>query len=253
MMHSTLIPVCALFCLAAARPPNQLAGFEDDLPSNLASPFTPLKGIQPDLDNNGLDFPPMDGGSLVPDGPGGFPSPGDETLTPGGQGRDSSPDGKDSGAGRPSFPTPGTETKDDDPVTTAGPGQKGGSNDTDDTGLGDYMQVVNEWRTRMSRENLTQDTSLETATRGACRKGDHDALDQVMGAFIDTFQRFFLSCLCERPELPGIGEETCQREVNVPRTGDGSITGHADALSSQEYTKIGCARIDSCVSCNLAK
>ncbi|PHH60871.1 hypothetical protein CDD81_1076 [Ophiocordyceps australis] len=132
---------------------------------------------------------------------------------------------------------------------------------SDQTGLGDYMQVIKKWRQNMKLPSFSHDAQLEADAHRAVENSkklghlEHDALDQVLGVYVDNFEVLLLAWLCELPDVPGIGRDTCKKMVNVEQVvgldGKPGSGGHAKAIASTTYTKIGCFRVAEFAGCNL--
>ncbi|PHH81763.1 hypothetical protein CDD82_7933 [Ophiocordyceps australis] len=135
------------------------------------------------------------------------------------------------------------------------------TNSSDATGLGDYMQVTNKWRQNMKLPAFVHDPQLEADAHGAVANSkklghlEHDAFDQVLGVYVDNFEVLLLAWLCELPDLAGVGRDTCKKMVNVEQVvgldGKPGSGGHAKAIASTTYTKIGCFRVAEFAGCNL--
>ncbi|KAG8417036.1 hypothetical protein J3459_013004 [Metarhizium acridum] len=106
----------------------------------------------------------------------------------------------------------------------------------------DYISIVNKWRTIIGKPSLKHDALLEgnaletrTAQQVLCG-GDLSIEDAV------------ITWLCERPDLPNM-TTACER---FTPGWSKDVTGHADVMSSAEYTKIGCGKDKGIWSCDVA-
>ncbi len=118
------------------------------------------------------------------------------------------------------------------------------------TGTAGYQAKVDKWRAQMGLKPLVTDSKLESNAK--------DTVDSASGAMVhklnpgsygqvlapgkstdDGFERVFVGgWLCEIPSLPGL-EGVCET-ASVGWAYNGQ-TGHAKLLTSDKYTKIGCA------------
>lgn len=150
----------------------------------------------------------------------------------------------------PAAPAPEAPTATSAP-TTSGPsgGQDG------------YLDVVSKWRAAGGLPALAQDSKLE----GNALKTSSDSVGGLFhelnpGTFAQVlapgdasnFESVYVGgWLCERPDLPGLNG-ICATEAQGWDHSDGE-TGHADILTSTQYTKIGCALSGTGVwACDLA-
>jgi hypothetical protein len=124
-----------------------------------------------------------------------------------------------------------------------------------------YMGVVNKWRSNMGLSPLQQSGQLESNARKCVTESNgqmvHElnpgSYGQVLapGSEGDFEHVFVGGWLCERPSLLGAqGSSVCSQQ------GQGwdhqGQTGHADILSSGQYSKIGCALYAGIWGCDLA-
>ncbi|KAJ4304614.1 hypothetical protein N0V90_000140 [Kalmusia sp. IMI 367209] len=122
-----------------------------------------------------------------------------------------------------------------------------------------YMAVVNEYRTKLGVPKLTRDTKLEANAYKTCKDGNgqmvHQLIPPTMAQVLapgnmSKFKNIYVGgWLCERPNLPGLGNE-CAKEGQGWAHPPGQ-TGHADILRSTTYTRIGCASEGGIVGCDL--
>lgn len=126
------------------------------------------------------------------------------------------------------------------------------------TGTG-YMGIVNEWRSKMQLPTLTQDSKLEGNALKTANDGNGDMVHELNPGTMaqvlapgsaDEFEHVFVGgWLCEMPGLPGL-DGICG-SMSQGWTYGGQ-TGHAEILSSTQYSKIGCALGKGIWSCDLA-
>jgi hypothetical protein len=125
-------------------------------------------------------------------------------------------------------------------------------------GMG-YMEIVNKWRANLDMEALVHDPELETNAMDTVVAGNGAATHKLNpGTFgqviapgkLDTFEDVFVGgWLCEIPDLPGLGDACASQSVGWIYNGQ---TGHAKILTSEDYTRIGCALYASVWCCDLA-
>lgn len=120
-----------------------------------------------------------------------------------------------------------------------------------------YMAIVSEYRQKLGLSPLAQSSELEGNAMNCLQSApgvmDHKlnpgSYAQVLApiASMDDFKHAFVGgWLCEKSNL-------LPNECPTQSSGwmyDG--TGHADILTSQDYSKIGCAWNDGIVGCDLA-
>ncbi|KID82702.1 CAP domain protein [Metarhizium guizhouense ARSEF 977] len=141
------------------------------------------------------------------------------------------------------------------PDSSFGPSQscnKGtsGSNNTE------YMSFINKWRTTIGKPPLEHDALLESnALETSCRSPpelEHvlfkGSAQQVMCGGNQSIDNAVRTWLCERSDLPNM-EEACK---SFPPGWSGGLTGHADVMSSEKYTKIGCGNKNGIWTCDVA-
>jgi len=121
----------------------------------------------------------------------------------------------------------------------------------------EYMAIVDEWRARLGKGKLNWDAKLEanaidTSVSGngkMVHKLNPGTFGQVMapGTAENFYHCFVGGWLCERPDMAGMNN------VCDTITGWGyTTTGHADILSSDGYTKIGCGWANRIWTCDVA-
>ncbi|EOA85892.1 uncharacterized protein SETTUDRAFT_110914 [Exserohilum turcica Et28A] len=111
----------------------------------------------------------------------------------------------------------------------------------------------------MGMKTLAYDSKLESnamdtveSSKGAMvHKLNEGTLGQVLApGDANHFEHVFVGgWLCEMPSLPGLGD-VCQRESKG--WAYNGQTGHAEILTSKEYSKIGCALSTGIWCCDLA-
>jgi uncharacterized protein YkwD len=124
---------------------------------------------------------------------------------------------------------------------------------------GGYMDVVSKWRSKMGMKELAVSSKLEGTSKDTVDSSPgrmkHKLNSGVYGQVLaegtaDNFEHVFLGgWLCERANLPGLGNacETASDGWNYQ-----GQTGHADILTSPEYTQIGCSFATGIWCCDLA-
>jgi hypothetical protein len=122
-----------------------------------------------------------------------------------------------------------------------------------------YMEIVNKWRAKLDMEALVHDPELETNAMDTVVAGNGAATHKLnpgtFGQVIapgkpDTFEHVLVGgWLCETPDLPGLGDACARQSVGWVYNGQ---TGHAEILTSEDYTRIGCALYASVWCCDLA-
>jgi len=125
-----------------------------------------------------------------------------------------------------------------------------------DTG---YMAIVNKYRGIMGKPAFTQDSALE-ANDLSCLQANPGQMQHILNAGSygqvlapggpDDFLHVFVGgWLCEKPSLLGSDSGECDTQSSGWMY-DG--TGHADILSSDGYTRIGCQNYDGIWGCDVA-
>ncbi|KAL6702386.1 hypothetical protein ACN47E_002345 [Coniothyrium glycines] len=121
-----------------------------------------------------------------------------------------------------------------------------------------YMAVVDEWRGKLGMKALICDSKLESNALDTVQssngqmvhKLNSGSFAQVLAPGDDDFEHVFVGgWLCEIPTLPGL-EGVCET-ASQGWTYQGQ-TGHAEILTSDSYSKIGCALYAGIWSCDLA-
>jgi hypothetical protein len=122
-----------------------------------------------------------------------------------------------------------------------------------------YMEIVNEWRTKLDMKTLMHDPELETNAMDAVVVGNgaetHKLNPGTYAQVIapgkpNNFEYVFVGgWLCEIPDLPGLGDICESQSVGWIHNGQ---TGHAKILTSKDYTRIGCALYANVWCCDLA-
>lgn len=130
-----------------------------------------------------------------------------------------------------------------------------------ETGSGDsgYMGTVNEWRAKLGLKDLIYDSKLEANAANTCDEGNgemkHKLNPGTMGQVLapgemSKFEHVFVGgWLCEIPTMPGLDGVCAEQSKGWTYQGQ---TGHAEILTSPNYSKIGCACVDGIVGCDLA-
>lgn len=111
-----------------------------------------------------------------------------------------------------------------------------------------YLAVVDQWRAKMNLKPLARSTRLEANAMDTVMSGNgrmvhklnSGTFGQVLapGTSADFEHVFVGGWLCEMPRLPGL-QGVCETEsIGWDHRGQ---TGHAEILSSEGYSDIGCA------------
>lgn len=121
-----------------------------------------------------------------------------------------------------------------------------------------YMATVDEYRSKLGLKSLSVDSTLEANARKTAREGNGQMVHQLnpgsMGQVLapgqpDDFVKVFVGgWLCERPNLPGLDGVCSSLSSGWMYTS----TGHADILTSPNYSKIGCGCEGGIWACDLA-
>ena len=121
-----------------------------------------------------------------------------------------------------------------------------------------YMGIVDEWRGKLGLSQLTQDGKLEANALKTAQDGNGQMVHQLNDGSKaqvlapgqpDEFYKVFVGgWLCERPDMNGMDGVCSSASSGWYYTS----TGHADILTSPDYSKIGCAQAGGIWSCDLA-
>lgn len=143
-----------------------------------------------------------------------------------------------------------TSTK--EPATSAAPAPSSTAND-------DYQSVVDTWRAKMGLKPLVNDAKLVSnamdtvvSSNGQMvHKLNPGSFGQVLAPGDEKdFEHVFVGgWLCEIPSLPGL-EGVC--ETQSEGWAYNGQTGHAEILTADNYSKIGCALHKGIWCCDLA-
>jgi uncharacterized protein YkwD len=120
-----------------------------------------------------------------------------------------------------------------------------------------YMVIVDEYRTKLGLSALVHSSARETTALKTAQDGNGEMVHQLLSGTYgqvlapggpDDFKHVFVGgWLCEIPTLPGLnGECAVQSEGWMY-----SSTGHAEILTSNSYTNIGCANAGGIWACDL--
>jgi uncharacterized protein YkwD len=125
------------------------------------------------------------------------------------------------------------------------------------TGTG-YMAVVDEWRAKLGLSKLAQDSTLEKNALKTAVDGNGQMVHQLNpGSFgqvlapgqEDEFYHCFVGgWLCEKPDMAGMNGVCATASEGWYYTS----TGHADILTSPNYSKIGCGWAGGIWACDVA-
>jgi hypothetical protein len=150
----------------------------------------------------------------------------------------------------PVYPTPEAPKPTVAPKPTAAPAPPSNSG---------YMGVVDEWRSKMGLKALAHDSKLEsnalTALKKAPGRMEHFLGSGTFGQVLamgdeNKFTDVFVGgWLCERKNLPGLDGICDTLSAGWDYQGQ---TGHADILTSDQYSKIACAYNEGVWCCDLA-
>lgn len=150
---------------------------------------------------------------------------------------------------KPETPTP-TPTPEPEPTPTPTPTPAPPA----ETG---YMSIVNEYRAKLGLPDLTVDSQLEANAYKTCKDGNGQMVHQLnppsmaqvlAPGNMDEFKHIFVGgWLCEKPNMAGLNGECSTQSEGWYYTS----TGHADILTSKDYTHIGCASDGKITGCDL--
>ena len=149
----------------------------------------------------------------------------------------------------PTTEAPAPTTEAPAPTTTAAPAP---------TASG-YMAVVDTWRSKLGKKALACDSKLEANALDTVVSSNgvmiHKLNPGTMGQVLapgnaDDFEHVFVGgWLCEIPTLPGLDGVCATQSNGWDYQGQ---TGHADILTSDNYSKIGCKLYAGIWACDLA-
>ncbi|KAF1940082.1 hypothetical protein EJ02DRAFT_311327, partial [Clathrospora elynae] len=129
------------------------------------------------------------------------------------------------------------------------------------SGADTYISIVSEWRAKLGLKELASSAELEknalncvTASAGVMmHKLSPGTYGQVLATGKHTMESFLSAFvggwLCEIPSLPGLDGVCSTMSEGWAYEGQ---TGHAEILTSDNYSKIGCAWFDGIWGCDLA-
>ncbi|KAJ8113526.1 hypothetical protein OPT61_g4358 [Boeremia exigua] len=122
-----------------------------------------------------------------------------------------------------------------------------------------YQAIVDEWRAKMGLKALKNDPLLQANAMDTVvsSKGQmiHKLNDGSFGQVLapgnaDDFEHVFVGgWLCELPNTPGLDGVCATQSEGWAYNGQ---TGHAEILTSEKYTKIGCALDTGIWCCDVA-
>lgn len=126
-------------------------------------------------------------------------------------------------------------------------------------GGGDWFTIASKWRAALGKPAWTVDSKLVANAQDTADSSGGNLVHKLNpGSFAQVlapgdasdFESVFLGgWLCELPNLPGLNGICSSASGGWNHDGQ---TGHAEILSSTQYTKIGCALGDGIWSCDLA-
>lgn len=121
-----------------------------------------------------------------------------------------------------------------------------------------YMATVNEWRGKLGLKDLIQDGTLEANAYKTAKEGNGQMVHQLNpGSFgqvlapgqADEFYHCFVGgWLCEKPDMAGMNGVCATASEGWYYTS----TGHADIITSPNYSKIGCGNAGGIWACDFA-
>jgi uncharacterized protein YkwD len=122
-----------------------------------------------------------------------------------------------------------------------------------------YMAIVDEYRQKLGLKALKCSTKLEANAYKTADDGHGQMVHQLLpgtygqtlapGNAGDFLHVFVGGWLCEKPEMPGLGKECATQSEGWSYQGQ---TGHAEILTSPNYSEIGCANAGGIWCCDLA-
>jgi uncharacterized protein YkwD len=125
----------------------------------------------------------------------------------------------------------------------------------------DYMSIISEWRSKMGMNDLACDKKLEANAMNCVQEGNGvmkhklnaGTYGQVLAPGKDNMESFLSvfvgGWLCEIPTLPGLNGVCSTMSKGWSYEGQ---TGHAEILTSKNYSKIGCSFFNGIWACDLA-
>ncbi|KAH7392902.1 hypothetical protein BKA66DRAFT_509925 [Pyrenochaeta sp. MPI-SDFR-AT-0127] len=122
-----------------------------------------------------------------------------------------------------------------------------------------YQGIVDTWRSKMGLKPLANDAKLESNALDCVTAGNGNMVHKLnpgsYGQVLapggpDDFEHVFVGgWLCEIPTLPGLDGVCATQSEGWSYQGQ---TGHAEILTSDNYSKIGCALYNGIWGCDLA-
>lgn len=122
-----------------------------------------------------------------------------------------------------------------------------------------YQAVVDTWRSKLGLKALANDAKLESNAKDCVVSSNGEMVHKLNpGSFgqvlapgnADDFEHVFVGgWLCEIPTLPGLDGVCSTQSDGWAYNGQ---TGHAEILTSDNYSKIGCALYAGIWACDLA-
>ncbi|KAI1252476.1 hypothetical protein MGN70_007054 [Eutypa lata] len=123
-----------------------------------------------------------------------------------------------------------------------------------------YMDIVSKWRSNLGLPALAEDGTLVGNAQKTVDEGNGQMIHQLNpGTYGQTlapgqpdgFEHVFVGgWLCEIPTLPGLNG-VCDTELGQGWYYNGQ-TGHAEILTSPNYSRIGCANAVGIWACDFA-
>jgi uncharacterized protein YkwD len=125
----------------------------------------------------------------------------------------------------------------------------------------EYMSIVSEWRAKLGMKALACDKELERNSMNCVKEGagvmkhklNAGTYGQVLAPGTPDMKSFLSvfvgGWLCEIPTLPGLDGVCSTMSKGWAYEGQ---TGHAEILTSDNYSKIGCSNFEGIWACDLA-
>jgi hypothetical protein len=123
----------------------------------------------------------------------------------------------------------------------------------------DYMLVANKWRSKVGKSALVHDPKLESNAADTVISSNGQMVHKLnTGTYAqvlapgtaEDFEDIFVGgWLCEKPNVPGLNGVCKTLSRGWDYRGQ---TGHADILTSAEYSKLGCGWHSGIWACDLA-
>jgi hypothetical protein len=124
-----------------------------------------------------------------------------------------------------------------------------------------YMGTVNTWRSKLGLKDLEHSDQMESNAANTCDEGNgqmvHKLNPGTMGQVLapgecqdSAFEHVFVGgWLCELPNMPGMDGVCAEQSKGWTYQGQ---TGHAEILTADRYSKIGCSCKEGIWGCDLS-